>query len=128
MLRKGISLPFFIYKKIRSVLYMSNIVDLSLLVKEPIVLKFSDQEKFEIPSDPPVELVAKILDFEEKARKAKTNKEQYNLLLDLVELILKQDESKEVTEELISKLSQSQLQAIVKIYQQKIVENSTNPN
>jgi hypothetical protein len=108
---------------------MSNIIDLSLLTQEPIILKFSDDNKFTIPAEPSVELVLKIVDFEEKAMKAKTNKEQFDLFVKMVTLILQQDGSKEVDQEFVYKnVSLSQMKRIVEVYQNKVLENKKNPN
>lgn len=106
---------------------MAEIIDLSLLTQEPIVLKF-EEDTFTIPSEPSVELVMKIVDFEDKAVKAKSNKEQMGLFIDMVTLILSQDETRTVNKEFVSKLHLSQLKRIVSIFQQKVTENANNPN
>lgn len=107
---------------------MSNVLDLSLLVKEPITIKFGEEESFTIPAEPSLEFVAKIVDYEERAKKSKTNKEQFNLLIELAKLILSQDDSKRIDDEFINKLSPSQINAIVRIYQQRVTDNLNNPN
>jgi hypothetical protein len=108
---------------------MSNIIDLSILTAEPIVLKFSEEDTFNIPSEPSVEFVLKIVDFEEKLVKAKSNKDQFDFFVKMVTSILQQDEKKEVDQEFVSKkLSLSQMKKVVEIYQSKVLEHQKNPN
>ncbi|MGD6831436.1 hypothetical protein ACQCT5_04705 [Sutcliffiella halmapala] len=108
---------------------MSNIIDLSLLTAEPLILKFSEDDTFTIPSEPSVELVNHLLDFEDKAIKATTSKEQFNLFVKMASMILDQDETRDVNEEFVNKnVSLSQMKAIVELYKAKVTENSQNPN
>ncbi|ARK30768.1 hypothetical protein [Halalkalibacter krulwichiae] len=108
---------------------MSNIIDLSLLTQEPLILKFAEDNQFTIPPEPSVHLVNQLLDFEDKALKAKTNKAQFGSFVKMVTLILSQDESKDVTEEFVEKnVSVSQMRRIVQIYQSKVVENAESKN
>lgn len=108
---------------------MSNIIDLSLLTQEPLVLKFSEAESFTIPPEPKVEFVLKIQDFQDKVAKAKTSKEQFDLFVKMVVLILGQDSSKKVDSNFITKnLSLSQMKKVVEIYTEKVMENVNNPN
>ncbi|WP_337019946.1 hypothetical protein [Oceanobacillus massiliensis] len=109
---------------------MSIVNDLSLVVREPLVLKFSEENTFTIPVDPTLELTYKMVDFQDKAKNAETEKEQIDLLLDMVILILNQDESKDIDKEFLfkNKISMSQLQAVVQLYQDQILKNNNNPN
>lgn len=108
---------------------MSNIIDLSTVVSEPIVLKFSEDETFTIPAEPSVELVYQIVDFEDKLSEAKTNKQQFDGFVKMVSLILKQDKEKKVTQDFVRKnLHLTQMRKIVEIYQKKVLENQNNPN
>lgn len=108
---------------------MSKIIDLSILTAEPLVLKFSEEDLFTIPAEPSVELVNHLLDFEDKALKAKSNKEQFNLFVKMATMILNQDVSRDVTEEFVNKnVSISQMKRIVELYKEKVAENSQNPN
>ncbi|UOQ47736.1 hypothetical protein MUN88_17030 [Gracilibacillus caseinilyticus] len=108
---------------------MANIKDLSLVTQEPLVLKFSEDEQFTIPADPKLDFTYKLLEFEEKSANAETSKEQFDLLIDMAVMILNQDESKDVTAEFVRKnIHQSQMKAIVQIYQNQMMENNNNPN
>jgi hypothetical protein len=125
---EGETLPFLFVKKIGGYI-MSNIIDLSILTAEPIVLKFSEEDTFTIPSEPSVEFVLRIVDFEEKLVKAKSNKDQFDFFVKMVTSILQQDEKKEVDQNFVSKkLSLSQMKKVVEIYQSKVLEHQKNPN
>lgn len=103
--------------------------DLSLISQEPIELKFSDDVVFNIPLDPSLEFTYKLMDFEAKAQKAESNKEQFDMLIDMVVMILKQDESHKINREFVKKnFHMSQVQAVVQIYQEQVTENQNNPN
>ncbi|WBL16378.1 hypothetical protein [Sutcliffiella sp. NC1] len=108
---------------------MANIIDLSILTAEPLTLKFSEEDMFTIPAEPSVELVNHLLDFEDKALKAKSNKEQFGLFVKMATMILNQDESRDVTEEFVTKkVSLTQMRKIVELYKDKVAENAENPN
>lgn len=107
---------------------MSNKHDLSLVNQDTIEIKFSDDAIFTIPKDPNMEFTYKLVDFEEKAKNAESNKEQFDLFVDMVVLILGQDKKHDVTEQFIKQLHFSQIQAVVQIYQEQVAENQNNPN
>lgn len=106
-----------------------TVKDFSLLIKEPLKLKFSDDVMFQIPVDPSLEFTYKLMDFEDKMNAAETNKDRFDLLIDMVVMILKQDESQKITKDFVKKnLHMSQIQGVVKVYQQQVQENQNNPN
>jgi hypothetical protein len=108
---------------------MSNIIDLSLLTQEPLVLKFSDEDTFTIPPEPKLEFVLKIQDFQSKVSNTKSDEEKFDFFVKMVVLILGQDNSKTVDSDFVTKnLSLSQLKKVVEIYTDKITENVNNPN
>lgn len=108
---------------------MAKVIDMQSIVQEPIVLKFSDEDEFTIPPEPSLDLTYKIADFEDKMKDAETSKQVLDMYVDLVAMILKQDESKEVTKEfVIDNVGFSQMRKIVSIYQQVAAENQDNPN
>ncbi|MEH7416063.1 hypothetical protein V7266_12340 [Neobacillus drentensis] len=108
---------------------MSEIIDLSILTQEPLVLKFSEENKFTIPPEPKVELVLKIYDFQEKMPKIKDHKKQFDMFVEMVLTILSQDSSKKIdTDFVIKNLSLQQMQKVVEIYSNKILANQNNPN
>lgn len=106
-----------------------GVKDLSLVTQEPLELKFSDDITFTIPVDPTLEFTYKLMDFEAKAQKTNSNKEQMDFLIDMVITILKQDTSQKIDRTFVkSNLSMSQIKAVVQIYQQQVMENNSNPN
>jgi hypothetical protein len=108
---------------------MSEIIDLSILTQEPVVLKFSEEDKFTIPPEPKVELVLKIYEFQEKMSKINDYKKQFDMFVEMVHTILSQDTSKKIdTNFVIKNLSLNQMKKVVEIYSTKILENQNNPN
>ncbi|WP_158735153.1 hypothetical protein [Alteribacillus sp. YIM 98480] len=108
---------------------MSNIIDLSILTAEPLELKFSEDDTFTIPAEPTVALVNQLLDFEQKASKSKSNKEQFNLFVKMATLILQQDNSREIDQKFVeNNVSISQMRKIVELYKDKVQENATSKN
>lgn len=108
---------------------MSQIIDLSIVTAEPLVLKFSEDDTFTIPPEPKVGLVHKLLDFQDKVSKSKSNKEQFDLLVQMVVLILSEDTTKQVNTQFIAdNMRLHQLNRIVELYQGVIFQNAQNPN
>ncbi|KHF40702.1 hypothetical protein [Halalkalibacter okhensis] len=108
---------------------MSNIIDLSLLTQEPLILKFGEDDQFTIPPEPTVDFVLKIAAFEDKAMKSKSEIEYIGLFVKMVTHILNQDENRTITEDFVKKkVKITQMQQIVKAYKDKIAENAENPN
>lgn len=106
-----------------------TIKDLSLINQQPLTLKFGEDMTFTIPSDPSLEFTYKLMEFEDKMKASNSSKEQFDLLIDMVVEILKQDKTKKVDKNFVKKnLHLSQIKGVVQIYQEQIVENQNNPN
>lgn len=110
---------------------MSNTHDLDLLTKETIKIKIGGKT-FELPAEPPVNFTYKLLNLEEKTKKAKKKKDHkaaFDALVDMVADILNLDENNQIERQfIVDKFSNSQMRAIIEIYQKQIVENQNNPN
>jgi hypothetical protein len=104
-----------------------KIIDLDLLVNEPITFKIGEEE-FTVPSTPSTQLVLQIMDIENKVKKTKDNKEQIYLLAEMVATLLSQGERKVSIDEVIQKFSPIQMKKVIEAYQQKMTEINTNPN
>ncbi|MGG3919911.1 hypothetical protein ABEV38_19200 [Parageobacillus thermoglucosidasius] len=104
-----------------------NIIDLDLLVNEPIQFKIGG-ETFETPSSPSTQLVLQMVAIENKVKKAKNAEEQIHLLAEMVSLLLSQGERKVSIDEVIEKFSPVQMKKVVEVYQQKMTEINNNPN
>ncbi|AMV11525.1 MULTISPECIES: hypothetical protein [Anoxybacillaceae] len=104
-----------------------NIIDLDLLVSEPIQFKIGG-EVFETPSSPSTQLVLQMVAIENKVKKAKNAEEQIHLLAEMVSLLLSQGERKVTIDEVLEKFSPVQMKKVVEVYQQKMTEINTNPN
>jgi hypothetical protein len=104
-----------------------NIIDLDLLVSEPIKFKIGG-EIFEVPSSPSTQLVLQMVNIENKAKKTKNHDEQIYLLAEMVSLLLSQGERKVSVDEVIEKFSLTQMKRVIDNYQQKMREINNNPN
>lgn len=104
-----------------------NIIDLDLLVSEPLQFKIGE-EVFEVPSSPSTQLVLHMVNIENKVKKTKNSEEQIHLLAEMVATLLSQGERKVSTEEVLQKFSILQMRKIVEVYQQTMMEINSNPN
>lgn len=123
---------------------MAKIVDLSVLVKEPIIIKISKDEQFEIPGNISTSFTMELMAFyaqvqgmELKINKSKDideivkkSEELIKMLKELVLKILKQDKNKKVDMAYIDKYLDNidMLRAIIEIAMGHIKEIENDPN
>jgi hypothetical protein len=104
-----------------------KIVDLNVLVNEPIAFKIGN-EIYEVPSSPSTQLVLQMVAIEEKVKESQNAQEQIELLAEMVATLLSQGEKKVTKEEVINKFSPAQMRKVVEVYQKTMMEISNDPN
>lgn len=103
---------------------MRNVIDLSSLKPEDLTLKFGEDDSFDIPLEQNAGFIRSLLDLEEKAKKAKTSKAEFDLFIEMTTMILNQDKNRDIDNNWVEEhLSVNQMQAIVQAYRDKIIEN-----
>ncbi|WML44090.1 hypothetical protein [Neobacillus sp. PS3-40] len=104
---------------------MAEIIDLDLLVSEPISFKIAG-EIYEIPSSLTTETVINLMNVEQQIKKTKDIEKILGLQDKMVLILFSQ--LNDVNENWVSKLSQTQKSAIVQHYKTRMNEINSNPN
>lgn len=105
--------------------------DLDLLTQETIQIKIGDRI-FEVPAEPKVNFTYKLLNHSKKVKEAEKRgdfEDAYDISVDMALDILNLDENNQIEKQfIIDKFSNSQLTAVIKIYQDQAEKNKNNPN
>lgn len=107
---------------------MSEIIDLDLLVSEPVSFKIGN-EIYKVPTDLETGILLKVSKLEQKIIKSQQSKEiekALSLQDDLVFILM--SELNEVTKEWVGKLHNSQKIAILNHYRNRVNELNQDPN
>lgn len=107
---------------------MSNLIDLTLLTRETVDIKFAEDVIFTIPVEPTLEYSTRLLLCKKKMQKAKTDEQKLDLVREVVTLILSQDGSHDDVKEIVGKLHSTQIIAVFNIYDDQVEKNKNNPN
>lgn len=80
---------------------MSKIIDLSVLVHEPLIFKDIKGEEYKIPGEMDLDFMLKLNAYQEKIKKVKNDEESIQLGRQMMVDILSLDKSKSITMDLI---------------------------
>jgi hypothetical protein len=124
----GVGLPLFFYQSEEELYLMAKIIDLDVMVVEPIEFKIGG-EVYVIPGSPSTSFLLKFMDFDQKRIAKKEPKAQIELLAEMTAMLLNQDENHNVDKSfMLDKLSFSQMVKIVEVFKESMRELENNPN
>ncbi len=109
---------------------MTNIIDLNLLVQEPLKIKGTDGETYTIPGGISTDFVLKLMACHERIKALKKQEEILSEMIQVVVDILNLDKSKNVTLEYVKEHFDNinVLTAIISIIMKHVEKISTDPN
>lgn len=109
---------------------MSRIIDLNLLVKDPLIFRDTKGEEYTIPGEISTKFVLKFSKFAQEVGKVKNEEDSLKKLQEIVVEILNLDKSKNITLEFVKERFDDirYLQAILDNMAKHIREISEDPN